>query len=41
MENDLKKLVGAGEKIFYEGKPNKKCFVFESIINPLLPFALI
>lgn len=41
MENDLKKLVGDGEKIFYEGKPNKKCFVFESIFNPLLPFALI
>ena len=29
------------EKILYEGKPNKKCYVFESIFNPLLPFALI
>ncbi len=41
MENDLKQLVGQDEKIFYEGKPNKKCFLFECIINPLLPFAII
>lgn len=41
MENDLKQLVGNNEKIMYEGRPNKKCFLFESIFNPLLPFALI
>lgn len=41
MENDLKQLVGNNEKILYEGKPSKKCFVFESIFNPLMPFALI
>lgn len=41
MENDLKALVGNNEKIMYEGRPNKKCFLFESIFNPLLPFALI
>lgn len=41
MEEDLKQLVGANEKIMYEGKPNKKCFLFESIFNPLLPVALI
>ena len=29
------------EKILYEGKPNKKCYIFESIFNPLLPFALL
>ena len=39
MENDLKKLVNENEKILYEGKPNKKCFVFESIFNPMMPFA--
>lgn len=41
MENDLKQLVDSSEKILYEGKPNKKCFIFESIFNPLLPFALL
>lgn len=41
MIEELKKTVGSNEKIFYEGKPNKKCYVFESIFNPLLPFALI
>lgn len=41
MENDLKKLVSENEKILYEGKPNKKCFIFESIFNPSLPFALL
>lgn len=41
MENDLKQMVGSDEKILYEGKPNKKCFIFESIFNPLMPFALL
>lgn len=41
MENELKQLVGQNEKIMYEGRPNKKCFIFESIFNPLLPFAII
>lgn len=41
MENDLKQLVNENEKILYEGKPNKKCFIFESIFNPMMPFALI
>lgn len=41
MENDLKQLVNENEKILYEGKPNKKCFIFESIFNPLMPFALV
>lgn len=41
MENDLKKLIGEKEKIMYEGKSNKKCFIFESIFNPLMPFALL
>lgn len=41
MENELKKLVGKDEKILYEGKPDKRCFVMESIFNPLLIIALI
>lgn len=41
MVEELKMLIGSNEKILYEGKPNKKCFIFESIFNPLLPFALI
>ncbi len=41
MVNELKLLIGEDEKIIYAGKPNKKCFIFESIFNPLLPFALL
>ena len=41
MENELKSLISANETILYEGKPNKSCFIFESIFNPLLPFAII
>lgn len=41
MENELKQLINENEKILYEGKPDKKCFIFESIFNPLLPFALL
>lgn len=41
MIEELKNIVGSNEKILYEGKPNKKCYIFESIFNPLLPFALI
>jgi membrane protein YdbS with pleckstrin-like domain len=41
MIEELKAIVGSNEKILYEGKPNKKCYIFESIFNPLLPFALL
>ena len=41
MEEDLKRLVGQNEKIMYEGRPSKKCFIFESIFNPLMPFAIL
>ena len=41
MDNELTLLVGKDEKILYAGKPDKKCFIFESIFNPLLPFALV
>ena len=41
MVEELKGMVGIDETILYEGKPDKKCFVFESIFNPLLPIAVI
>lgn len=41
MVEELKLIVGPDERILYEGKPNKKCYIFESVFNPLLPFALI
>lgn len=41
MVNDLKNLVGANETVFYEGKPDKKCFIAESIFNKLLPIAIV
>lgn len=39
--SDLELMVGTNEKILWKGKPDKKCFILESIFNPLLPFALI
>ena len=41
MVEELKRMVGMDETILYEGKPDKKCFIFESIFNPLLPVAII
>ena len=41
MKEELRNLVSEEEQILYEGKPDKKCFIFESIFNPLLPFALV
>lgn len=41
MEGNLEKIIGNEEKILWKGKPSKKCFILESIFNPLLPFALI
>lgn len=38
---DLQFMVGSNETILWHGKPDKKCFVLESIFNPMLPFALI
>lgn len=39
--SELEGMVGRDETILWRGKPDKKCFVFESIFNPMLPFALI
>lgn len=41
MVNELKSMIGMDETILYEGKPDKKCFIFKSILNPLLPVAII
>ena len=41
MIEELRRTVGTDERIMWEGRPNKKCFIFESIFNPLLPFAII
>ena len=38
---DLRAIIGPDEQILYEGKPNKKCFILESVFNPLLPVAII
>jgi len=34
-------MVGKDENILWSGKPHFKCFILETIFNPLLPFALI
>lgn len=39
--SDLETMVGMNETILWKGRPDKKCFILESIFNPLLPFALI
>lgn len=41
MKEELKAIIGPNEEILYEGKPNKKCYIFESIFNPMLPIALL
>lgn len=41
MENDLKQMIDGSEKILYEGRPDRKCFILESIFNPLMPFSLV
>jgi membrane protein YdbS with pleckstrin-like domain len=41
MVEELKSMVGMDETILYEGKPDKKCFILESIFNPLLPISII
>lgn len=40
-DSDLKAMVGNDENILWRGRPDKKCFILESIFNPMLPFALI
>ena len=37
----LSGMIGNDEKILWANKPNFKCFILESIFNPLLPFALV
>lgn len=38
---NLRSAVGCRENIIWQGRPQKKCFIFESIFNPMLPWALI
>ncbi len=38
---DLEAMIGQNENVLWRGKPQKKCFILESIFNPMLPFALI
>lgn len=41
MKSILFKMVGRDEKILWKGRPDKKCFILESIFNPMFPVALI
>ncbi len=40
-KTDLELMVQKDERILWQGKPNKKCYILEGIFNPLLPFALV
>ena len=37
----LMHMVQEGEKVLWQGKPDKRCFVLECIFNPFLPIAFI
>ena len=41
MTTGLRFMVGPDEKILYQGKPDLKCFVFETIFNPSLPIVIL
>lgn len=41
MKKELKNSIGTNEKILYEGKPKRICYILEGIFNPMLPFALM
>ena len=41
MVGNLENIIGNEEKVLWKGKPSKKCFLLESIFNPMLPFALM
>lgn len=41
MDSRLKRMLDKNEKVIYQGKPDKKCFIFEGIFNPSMPFALL
>ena len=41
MIEELKSMIGMDETILYEVIPDIRCFIFESILNPLLPVAII
>ncbi|MGN1399128.1 MAG: PH domain-containing protein [Erysipelotrichaceae bacterium] len=39
--DELMAMVSPEETILYNGKPDKKCFILECIVNPLLPIAIV
>ena len=39
--SQIRSIIDRNEQVLWRGRPNKLCYVFESIFNPLLPFALI
>lgn len=41
MINKLTSVINNNEEILWQGRPNKKCFIFESIFNKMLPFAIL
>lgn len=41
MKNELLRMVSDNETVFYEGRGEKSVFLIESILNPLLPIAII
>ncbi len=40
-KSELELMVGSDEKILWQGKPNKLCYILEGIFNPMLPFAIL
>ncbi|MBR3645319.1 MAG: PH domain-containing protein [Lachnospiraceae bacterium] len=40
-ESRIRGMINPNEKILWESRPDIKCFILESIFNPLLPFAVL
>lgn len=38
---NLESIVGNGERILWKGRPDRKCFLFEQLVNPLSLFTII
>lgn len=40
-DSDLETMIGNNENILWRGRPDKKCFIFESIFNAMLPLFVV
>lgn len=41
VSEEMRAMKGPDERIHWFGRPDKRCFVFECIFNPMLPFSIV